>query len=122
MWNADPVILLFSDRVDSAVKHYHHTQSERPVDPGPVIAKLLGDDLDHTEAGAILGHTIIPKWNVDGNKAVEILGNLFGVSDAERIQKIIAIAASGTTAAPNLPFDDTTLILYSPSQRNEPGE
>ncbi|KAI0661608.1 hypothetical protein C8Q70DRAFT_1094952 [Cubamyces menziesii] len=42
MWNADPVILLFSDGVDSAVKHYHHTQSERPVDPGPVIAKLLG--------------------------------------------------------------------------------
>ncbi|KAI9000614.1 hypothetical protein BD414DRAFT_511300 [Trametes punicea] len=72
--------------------HYHAvvSQLDRSVDPGRVVAGLIGDASDRMEAAKILGHSVEPQWRApNGNRAVEVLVDLFGSADPERVRGAI---------------------------------
>ncbi|KAH9902897.1 protein serine/threonine phosphatase 2C [Cubamyces lactineus] len=118
LWHAHPIIVLFSDGVDCIVQHYYYDdpQIHKPsVEPGEVIASILGDGLDRCNAQQILGHPLETQWKGDGNKAIEVLADLFGGTDAQRISHIVDPEGS---AKPTFRIDDTTLILCNLTGEN----
>ncbi|KAI0649374.1 protein serine/threonine phosphatase 2C [Trametes meyenii] len=118
VWDAKPTIIIFSDGVDTVANYYYSTLlgTNRETNPGPLVARILGNDLDRAEAGDILGHPIDPAWDDGGNKAVMVLGNLFGGTNAERIQDA-NIQANWTDrdSKPSFYIDDTTIIVCTVS-------
>ncbi|KAI0360008.1 protein serine/threonine phosphatase 2C [Trametes cingulata] len=114
LWAAKPTVILFSDGVDDIVREYacYVPKVERKVDAGSVVAKILGNDADRVEAGELLGHQVEPLWSEEGKLAVEVLENLFGGTDAERIEQVNQQAVwTDWDNPPDLYVDDTTLIL-----------
>lgn len=56
------------------------------VDPYQVVATLLRNDIDPSVA-EIPGHLVESRWNgEDGNRTLEVLGNLLGGTDARRLE------------------------------------
>ncbi|KAI0368697.1 protein serine/threonine phosphatase 2C [Pilatotrama ljubarskyi] len=119
LWDAKPRIFLFSDGVDAIIYRYasYIPNIDIGIDIGTVVAKLLGNQQDRKEAGKLLGHHVEPDWSKDGNKAVEVLGNLFGGTNAERLEEANQQAAwTDHINHPSFYIDDTTLIICTLSE------
>ena len=108
-----PLLLLFSDGVDILVEGRFTFRPEDPCmdDPAIVAGGLLGDKIDpHIES--ILGHGVESKWRgSDGNRAIEMLGNLLGGVDAERLSKTINPPGNSDTGTEFFFIDDTSIII-----------
>ena len=77
-----------------------------------IVGALLSEQDEQRLAG-ILGHGVKSKWyEGDGNKAIEILGNLLGGTDAGQLAMTMDLEI--ISAANNVEFyvDDTSLIVY----------
>ncbi|KAL1949343.1 hypothetical protein VTO73DRAFT_8224 [Trametes versicolor] len=118
VWDAKPIVLVFSDGVDTIAEWYGAYDPGLPtrnVNPGRVVSQILGNDLDRADVAQVLGHSVDPSgWTYDGNRAVEVLANLFGGTDGERISE----ATRRTRAMPisdddvsTFYIDDTSLIV-----------
>jgi pyruvate dehydrogenase phosphatase len=109
----DPVLLLFSDGIDNLVDGcvVFHPGASCKEPPSAVVGALLGKKIDPRMEN-ILGHQVESRWDgCGGNRAIEVLGNLLGGTDVERLLM--------TTDPPPLPdpdyadfyIDDTSIII-----------
>ncbi|KAL1949344.1 hypothetical protein VTO73DRAFT_8225 [Trametes versicolor] len=58
------------------------------ADPVNIVSSLLSGEVDH-EVERALGHPIDPHWSgAENNRAVNILGNLLGGTDVERLEMV----------------------------------
>ncbi|KAJ6451699.1 protein serine/threonine phosphatase 2C [Mycena vitilis] len=108
LWEKGLFIVLFSDGVDNLVdgRWVFHSENPCKADPLRVIADLLQDDTDPSVPD-MLGHGVQPRWTA--NRALDVVGNLAGGTDAGRIQKVV-------DAAEELYIDDTSIIVFDVSQ------
>ena len=106
-------MLLFSDGVDNLVAGdlVFHRESPCKEPPAEVLGALLSDKIDpHIEA--ILGHEVGSNWlGHDGNKAVEILGNLLGGTNVQRLSMTTDPPISLDSETDEFYIDDTSIIL-----------
>ncbi|KZV62787.1 protein serine/threonine phosphatase 2C [Peniophora sp. CONT] len=114
-----PKLILFSDGVDSIVQSLHCSpDSFRTVKPGLIMAQLVSSR-SASYAGNELGHAVEPGWNgSDGNRAMDVLGNLLGGSDANRLSRVLdQTVLSSSMNAPEwdpsrrIYIDDTTIAV-----------
>ncbi len=112
--DSKPIIALYSDGVDLLVDGYvvfrRGTSSE--ADSTDIVAKLLQDQVDPS-IEEVLGHKIDLRWSgAQKNKAVDVLGNLIGGVNTERLEMMLdkELFAKGK---PMFYVDDTTIVLYS---------
>ena len=117
-----PILMLFTDGVDRIVDGYqaHASGAHGKADAAEVVTYLLGlSEPSKARVKDILGHETEVKWNPKRtNRAVDILGNLLGGTDINRLKGIIAQtlpADNGsrgqTETGVKLDLDDTTVIL-----------
>ncbi|KAI0787834.1 protein serine/threonine phosphatase 2C [Fomes fomentarius] len=111
--DSKPIIALYSDGVDLLVDGYvvfrRGTSSE--ADSTDIVAKLLQDQVDPS-VEEVLGHKIDLRWSgAQKNKAVDVLGNLIGGVNTERLEMMLdkELFAKGN---PMFYVDDTTIVLY----------
>ena len=76
-----------------------------------VVGTLLGDNVgSHVEG--ILGHGVESRWHgCDGNRAIEVLGNLLGGTNVDRLSMTMdpAVLSRGRNA--KFHIDDTSIIV-----------
>lgn len=120
IWDDDLTITLFTDGVDNLVhgEWVFHQQPEEPstADPCQIVATLLKGGSDTNKlVGEVLGHNVEPRWNgTDGNRAVEILGNLLGGTDVHRLEMCMdqkMLTSRNKKHTPQMYIDDTTIIV-----------
>ncbi|KAG5635540.1 hypothetical protein H0H81_010938 [Sphagnurus paluster] len=60
-------------------------------DPATVLGSLLSEPIDHAFLASVFDHQVEPTSSVgsDGNRATEILVNILGGQDAERLMEVI---------------------------------
>lgn len=103
---------MFTDGVDNLINAFHDFFQEEPSDADSVkiISALLEDEIPYFVAEA-LGHRAQSKWNgPGGNRALEILGNLVGGTDASRIA--MSLDQKKLAEEDGLYIDDTTIIVW----------
>jgi pyruvate dehydrogenase phosphatase len=109
----DPILLLFTDGVDNLVsgRFVFHPATPCTEEPSAVVGALLGDKVgSHVEV--ILGHGVESKWRgCDGNRAIEILGNLLGGTDTGRLSKTMDPAMLSNADDAEFYIDDTSIIV-----------
>ncbi|KAI0671493.1 protein serine/threonine phosphatase 2C [Trametes maxima] len=118
IWAHDPVILLYTDGVDHLIDgHLVFTPNVHSgADPLAVTSALLGSSNGETvdiDLEAALGHPIEPRWSrTEGNTAADILGNLLGGANPERLEMAMDRERL-TTDDPDsfIQIDDTTIIV-----------
>ena len=111
---AEPTVMLFSDGVDCLVDGYFNFSPDvhRKSNPCQVVAALLQEDVDPFVEEA-LEHKVELRWTgPSGNKAVDVLGNLLGGTNVDKLkmvlnQKILA----DTTENPGFYIDDVSIII-----------
>ena len=117
-----PILMLFTDGVDRIVEGYqaHTSRAHGRADAAEVVTYLLGlSEPSKARVKDILGHETEVKWNPKrSNRAVDILGNLLGGTDINRLKGIIAQtlpadsdSMTQTETGVKLDLDDTTVIL-----------
>ena len=106
------ILLLFTDGVDNlASGRFNAKAVPRKGDPSALVGALLGDNIGSDMAG-ILGHGIESKWHeCDGNRAVEVLGNLLGGTDIERLSMTMDPAIISDADDAEFYIDDTSIIV-----------
>lgn len=112
MWRNDPIILLFSDGVDNLVDGDYVFSPDKPskLDPVDIVPALLSDTVDPRVKSA-LGHEIEPKWSrAENNMAIDILGNLLGGANAERLEMVMDRERLRADD-PIFDIDDTTVVV-----------
>ncbi|EIW57422.1 protein serine/threonine phosphatase 2C, partial [Trametes versicolor FP-101664 SS1] len=112
VWRNDPIILLFSDGVDTLVDGDYVFSPDKPskLDPMDIVPALLSDAVDPRVKSA-LGHEIEPKWSrAENNMAVDILGNLLGGANAERLEMVMDRERLRADE-PIFDIDDTTIVV-----------
>jgi pyruvate dehydrogenase phosphatase len=107
-----PILLLFTDGVDNLVSGKFVFQAvPRKEEPSAVVGSLLGDIVGgHVEG--ILGHSIEPKWHgCDGNRAIDVLGNLLGGTDIRRLSMTMNPEIISDADDAKFYIDDTSIIV-----------
>lgn len=108
-------VFLFTDGVDNLVdgcmvfKPRQHSGAY-PID---VVSALLADHIE-PRIPAILGHPVVPRWcGRDSNRAADVLGNLLGGMDVERLEMVTDLERLNNDKA-DWPFhvDDTSIIVW----------
>jgi pyruvate dehydrogenase phosphatase len=111
--NRNPILLLFTDGIDLLASGGFDSKAVRRKDePSTIVCALLSEQ-DEQRLVGILGHGVKSKWyEGDGNKVIEILGNLLGGTDAGQLA--MTMDPEIISAANNVEFyvDDTSLIVY----------
>ena len=114
LWHRHPVVMIYSDGVDHLVNGCHRLHPQRPRDivPSRTVAVLLQDSVD-VGVPVLLGHQVDLRWTgQQGNRAVDVLGNLIGCTDERTLQTIMdQRLLADHKARPRLYIDDTTLLL-----------
>jgi pyruvate dehydrogenase phosphatase len=112
-----PVLLLYSDGVDLIVNGDSRFPQERGyLGPAPVVmGGLVGDRVDLEFMRSVFEHEVELNWDGSGgNRAVELLGNILGGTDAQRLEQVVdsrlLVDQIGTTG-PGLYVDDTAIIV-----------
>ncbi|KAI0711970.1 protein serine/threonine phosphatase 2C [Cerioporus squamosus] len=115
VWNNAPAVVLFSDGVDLLVDG--HTLFRPGVssnaDPCDVVSKLLQEDVDPS-LREILGHGVDAHWSgSEGNRALDVLGNLIGGTNTERLEMLLDQERMANKKAEH-PFyvDDVAIIVF----------
>ncbi|KAG6897008.1 hypothetical protein C0992_004719 [Termitomyces sp. T32_za158] len=109
----EPILLLYTDGVNNIIEGRFLFRKGNPskTDPAAVLGALLSDPVDKAFLEGVFDHAVEPRWNKDGNRAVEILGNILGGRDAVRMEQIMTPALLSTTGESDLYVDDTTIIF-----------
>ncbi|EIW57414.1 uncharacterized protein TRAVEDRAFT_125324 [Trametes versicolor FP-101664 SS1] len=112
-WPRQSKIFLFSDGVDNLVDGWlvFKPREHSGGDPVDVVSALLADHIEPRIEG-ILGHPVIPRWSgEENNLAVDVLGNLLGGTDVERLEAVTDLERLNK---PGWPFhiDDTSIIVW----------
>ncbi|KAG6819858.1 hypothetical protein H0H93_007944 [Arthromyces matolae] len=109
----DPILLLYTDGVNNIIEGRFLFRKDDPskAEPAAVLGALLSDHVDSTFLENVFDHEVESRWNVDGNRAVEILGNLLGGRDAVKMKQITTPALLSTTGESDLYVDDTTIVF-----------
>ncbi|KAI0359999.1 protein serine/threonine phosphatase 2C [Trametes cingulata] len=115
VWGVENKILLFTDGVDNLVDGYivFTPGQHSGVDPIDVVSSLLGDEVD-PKTEETLGHPVEPMWSrEENNKPLDILGNLLGGTDIQRLEMVTNEARLRDTGE-GWPFhvDDTSIIVW----------
>ncbi|RPD61195.1 hypothetical protein L226DRAFT_612897 [Lentinus tigrinus ALCF2SS1-7] len=119
LWERYPILMLFTDGVDRIIDGYHtRTGAQGSMDPADVLTLLLGlSPLVKPRVEDILGHKLEIQWNpTRKNRAIDVLGNLLGGTDIDRLKGVIAQTQSGDAGRLQVTdgtfdLDDTTIIL-----------
>lgn len=114
-WSRGLKIFLFSDGVDNIVDGW---QVFRPrvhsgADPIDVVAALLADGEIEPRVAGILGNPVVSRWSgEEDNRAVDVLGNLLGGTDVERLEMVmdLRLLPDDTSGWP-FHIDDTSIIV-----------
>ncbi|KAL7279102.1 hypothetical protein ACG7TL_006940 [Trametes sanguinea] len=113
VWRQDPVILLFTDGVDNIVDGsiVFSPGVSSGVPPHDVVAALLPGSSFDSRVSNTLGHPVEPEWGpAVGNVAVDVLGNLLGGSNEERLEMSLDLERlRGPT--PVFHIDDVTIMV-----------
>ena len=107
-----PILILFTDGVDNLVSGRFVFQSTpRKEEPSAVVGALLGDEVGLQVEG-ILGHRVEHGWQgCDGNRAIEVLGNLLGGTDIQRLSMTMDLELLSDTDDTRFYIDDTSIIV-----------
>ncbi|KAI0324651.1 protein serine/threonine phosphatase 2C [Cubamyces sp. BRFM 1775] len=92
VWGADPILVLHSDGVDSLVEGsvVFSPDVPRKIDPLDVIPSFLPNERFDPRVETLLEHSVEPQWSRDErNMAIDILGNLLGGTNAERLEMVM---------------------------------
>ncbi|RDX57463.1 protein serine/threonine phosphatase 2C [Lentinus brumalis] len=119
LWERWPILMLYTNGVDQLIdgSRVHNPGIHSGADPASVVSFLLGlSDKVKPVVEGILGHGVERKWNELGsnlNRATEVLGNLLGGTDVERLQAVVTRSPQvGRYQGKHmLALDDTTIIL-----------
>jgi pyruvate dehydrogenase phosphatase len=108
----NPILILFTDGVDNLVSGaFDFNATPRKEDPSAVVGALLGDKVS-SSVESILGHGVESKWHgCDGNRAIEILGNLLGGTDIERLSMKMDPTIISDADDAEFYIDDTSIIV-----------
>ena len=110
-----PLLTIFTDGVDNIVDGRWVFRPEFPsgADPCEVVAKLLGDEIDPSTE-ELLGHPVEPHWSrLEENKAVDVLGNLLGGTNATRLESVLdQNRLVDKDPVSGLYIDDVSIIIY----------
>ncbi len=115
IWGEQNKLLLFTDGVDNLVDGnlVFNPEKHSGADPVDIVSALLSDEVD-PEVQRVLGHPIDPHWSGDvDNKAIDILGNLLGGTDVERLEMVTDEERLRDTGE-GWPFhiDDTSIFVW----------
>jgi pyruvate dehydrogenase phosphatase len=108
----NPILILFTDGVNNLVSGaFDFNATPRKEDPSAVVGALLGDKVS-SSVESILGHGVESKWHgCDGNRAIEILGNLLGGTDIERLSMKMDPTIISDADDAEFYIDDTSIII-----------
>ncbi|KAI0635794.1 protein serine/threonine phosphatase 2C [Trametes polyzona] len=117
VWNKRTKLFLYTDGVDNLVDGWlvFKPQEHSGADPIDVVSALLASSID-PRIDAILGHQVEPRWSgKENNRASDVLGNLLGGMDVERLEMVTDLARLKDNSEENWPFhiDDTTIMVWS---------
>ncbi|KAI0368705.1 protein serine/threonine phosphatase 2C [Pilatotrama ljubarskyi] len=113
-WDTGSKVFLFTDGVDNLVngQYVFTPRQQSGADPVDVVAGLLAEKID-PRIDSLLGHKTIPRWSGrENNRASDVLGNLLGGQDIERLEMVTDMAR--LQAKGDWPFhiDDTSIIVW----------
>ena len=111
-WDCNPLLLLFMDGVDNIVSgEFDFMLMPHKEDLSDVVCTLLGDKIG-TCVEDILGHGVESRWSgCDGNRAIEVLGNLLGGTDTGRLSMTMDLAIFSWGEDAQFYIDDTSIIV-----------
>lgn len=112
-WPRQSKIFLFTDGVDNLVDGWlvFKPREHSGGDPVDVVSALLADQIEPRIEG-ILGHPVIPRWSgEENNLAVDVLGNLLGGTDVERLEAVTDLERLNKLGWP-FHIDDTSIIVW----------
>ena len=116
---ADPIVILFSDGVDCLVDGCFNFSPDvhRKSNPCQVVAALLQDDVDPFVEEA-LEHKVELRWTgPNGNKAVDVLGNLLGGTNVDKLKMVMdQEILVDRTATSGFYIDDVSIIIFEVSK------
>ena len=113
VWRADPVLVLHSDGVDSLIEGSVVFSPDLPkkIDPLDVLPYLLPDARFDSRVEALLEHNVEPRWSRDErNMAIDILGNLLGGTNVERLE-LVTNKRRLLAEEPSFLIDDVTIVV-----------
>ncbi|KAI0360006.1 protein serine/threonine phosphatase 2C [Trametes cingulata] len=115
VWENDPVLLLYTDGVDDIVDGslVFTPGVHSGADPLDVASSLLSETAD-PRVEAILGHRVEPLWSQEetrSNKAVDILGNLLGGTNAERLTMVMDEHLLTADTGQLFQIDDVSIVV-----------
>lgn len=116
-WSRGLKVFLFSDGVDNIVDGWQvfKPREHSGADPIDVVAALLADGEIEPRVAGILGNPAVPRWSgEEENRAVDVLGNLLGGPDVERLERVTDLKLLTDDAPGCHPFhiDDTSIIVW----------
>ncbi|KAL1949342.1 hypothetical protein VTO73DRAFT_8223 [Trametes versicolor] len=114
-WGRQSKVFLFTDGVDNLVDGcmVFKPRQHSGADPIDVVSALLADHIE-PRIPATLGHPVVPRWcGRDSNRAADVLGNLLGGMDVERLEMVTDLELLNGDAS-KWPFhiDDTSIIVW----------
>ncbi|KAI0635831.1 phosphatase 2C-like domain-containing protein [Trametes polyzona] len=141
-WDTGARLVLFTDGVDSLLDGYFtFTPRQRNPEmagegtaaadvPVEVVAGLLGAQWWGARGGEpdlavaahrarlerVLGHAVVPRWSGDeDNRAVDVLGNLLGGSDVEKLEMVTDLGRLEVEEEDGwaLHVDDTSIVVWT---------
>ena len=114
-WEAKPTIMLFTDGVDCLIDGYFNFTPGKNSGGNPyqIVAALLQDGVD-LYVEETLGHKVeLKRTGPDGNKAVDVLGNLVGGMDVKKLEMVMnQELLADKSASPGFYIDDTSIIIF----------
>ncbi|OJT15561.1 hypothetical protein TRAPUB_6536 [Trametes pubescens] len=115
VWRPDSKIFLFTDGVDNLVDGWvvFKPRQHSGADPIDVVSALLANPIEPRIA-QILGHPVIPRWSgPENNRATDVLGNLLGGTDIERLEAVTDLERlNDEKSAWPFYIDDTSIIVW----------
>ncbi|ETW76513.1 hypothetical protein HETIRDRAFT_389539 [Heterobasidion irregulare TC 32-1] len=116
---AEPIVMLYSDGVDCLVDGYSNFSPDmcRKSNPCQVVTALLQDSVDPFVEEA-LEHKVELRWTgPNGNKAVDVLGNLVGGTNVDKLKMVMdqEILADRTEQS-GFYIDDVSIIIFEVSK------
>ena len=112
-----PILLLYTNGVDAIIALKGTAPSlfrqENPCrhDPATVVGALLGDDINKRFMQDVFDHKVELNWLGQGNRAVELLGNILAGTDPERLSQVLNPELLSDDNKRDLYVDDTTIVI-----------
>ena len=107
------ILLLYTDGVDAIINGAGLFRQENPCqhDPATVMGTLLGDNINKQFMRDVFDHEVELKWHGEGNRAVELLGNILAGTDPDRFLQVLDPELLSDDNERDIYVDDTTIVL-----------